>query len=304
MGFSTDYIVGFYRKRAAEMAALYDQRKTSGERRTIPFPEHKAVRVLVNHPRKPLDCSNGIPVYINLHGGAFAEGSAVLMDSFCQNVADALGIVVVNLDYRLFPEVYYPYPVEELNTVYDWLCGLTGPERIDTSRICVGGFSAGATIALGSATELIRHGRRGYCCVVGCYPMTSGRKEDVDSSSPYAATEGELSAAMDLSMGEYTDKPICSPLLEEDEYIRQIKSAVMITCGRDSLGEMGRRYVQRLKDNGVPLLYKEYPDALHGFVEVNQPDYFFPDERKSADQRQMAESAEQFIISGLKKKLN
>ena len=100
------------------MAPLYQARSPIGTRKEIPFEGHKPVRVIVNYPRRTTG-NDLYPVYINVHGGAFAEGDAVTMDSFCQKVADELGILVINLNYRLFPEAYFPYPVQELDVLLD-----------------------------------------------------------------------------------------------------------------------------------------------------------------------------------------
>ncbi|MGI6057359.1 MAG: alpha/beta hydrolase fold domain-containing protein [Bilifractor sp.] len=298
MGYDPQKVIDFYKLNAEKMAPLYQARSPIGTRKEIPFEGHKPVRVIVNYPRRTIG-NDLYPVYINVHGGAFAEGDAVTMDSFCQKVADELGILVINLNYRLFPEAYFPYPVQELDAVYRYVKENVVKLKIDTSRIAAGGFSAGATIVFGHEVSLIQKGEEGYKCILGGYPMTSGRHEDVDNDSEYAAATNELSAAMDLAMGKWIDNSMCSSLHASNEIIQKIKGAVIVFCGKDSLGKMGRDFALRLVSNGVPCFVREFRNAYHGFIEVNRPDYFMPDERKTEEQLKYCKEAEQFLINGL-----
>lgn len=296
MAWDSDEVIEYYLQNARKMDPIYAGRLTMGMRKEIPFKDHKPVRVLVNMPRKE---RRSKAVYINIHGGAFAEGDAVTMDSFCQTVADALGILVCNLNYTLFPESYFPYPIQELDALYRYLIGNANKLGIDPERIAVGGFSAGATIAFGHEIQLLEKGDEGYRCILGGYPMTSGRPEDVDTNSGYAATANQLSQAMDMAMGEWINKPICSCLLAPDDILQKIKGAIIFYCGRDSLGSMGRKFALRLVNNGVPTYVREFANAYHGFLEVNRPDYFMPDARKNEEQKKYCSEAEKFLIDGL-----
>ncbi len=301
MAYSREEIEQFYRRNAAKMEPLYRERPTIGRKMEIAWDGHAPVRVILNYPKN--NRKEKYPVLINVHGGAFAEGDAVTMDSFCQRVADDLGILVVNLNYRLYPEVSYPYPVDEADQVCKELKAKAEEFHVDADNIAIGGFSAGATIAFGSEIRALQNGEEGYRCIFGCYPMTSGRHEDVEMDSPYAAAGGELGAAMDFAMEGWTEDPVCTSLLAGDDILRKIKGAVIVTCGKDSLGRMGRSFAARLAENGVKLFYQEFENAYHGFVEVNRPDFFLPDDRKNPEQAAYTEEAEKFMIDGLARML-
>lgn len=91
-----------------------------------------------------------------------------------------------------------------------------------------------------------------------------------------------------------------SPLLAAREEVAGVCPAVFLTCEFDSLCMEGEAYAKKLIDCGVPVAVKRFPRALHGFVEVNQPDYFHEDERKSHEQAELCIAAEKFIIDHLK----
>ncbi|KAK9317384.1 Alpha/Beta hydrolase protein [Lipomyces starkeyi] len=93
-----------------------------------------------------------LPLYLDIHGGGFALCDPQVDDEFCVSWANRTGMLVVSLDYRKAP--LYPFPTATydiaalVNAVLD---DETLP--IDKSRVAIGGFSAGANLAL-SASQL------------------------------------------------------------------------------------------------------------------------------------------------------
>ncbi|XP_060125408.1 arylacetamide deacetylase-like 3 [Zootoca vivipara] len=57
-----------------------------------------------------------------------------------------------------------------------------------------------------------------------------------------------------------------SPLLAEDDIIRQLPETFILTCEYDVLRDDGLLYKKRLEDNGVPVTYHHLPDGLHGIL--------------------------------------
>lgn len=91
MAYSREEIEQFYRRNAEKMEPLYRERPTIGRKMEIAWDGHAPVRVILNYPKN--NRKEKYPVLINVHGGAFAEGDAVTMDSFCQRVADRKSVV-------------------------------------------------------------------------------------------------------------------------------------------------------------------------------------------------------------------
>ncbi|KAJ5114022.1 Alpha/beta hydrolase fold-3 [Penicillium angulare] len=93
-----------------------------------------------------------LPLYLNIHGGGFALCDATVDDPFCSEWADRTGMLVVSLNYRKAP--LYPFPTAAFDVAEVAKCVLADDSLpIDHSRITIGGFSAGATLAL-SASQL------------------------------------------------------------------------------------------------------------------------------------------------------
>ena len=95
--------------------------------------------------------------YLEVHGGGFYLGSAVRSDTRNALLADALGLSVVSVDYRLAPEHPWPAAPDDCETAALWLVEQAAA-LFGTDRLMIGGASAGATLAM---TTLLRLRDRG-----------------------------------------------------------------------------------------------------------------------------------------------
>ncbi|HWW64844.1 MAG TPA: alpha/beta hydrolase [Sphingomonadaceae bacterium] len=89
-------------------------------------------------------------VYLFIHGGAFVIGAGAFAKVLGARYAAAFGMRVVSVDYRMPPDHPFPAPLEDCVAVYKALL-----ETIDSSRIVIGGGSAGGNLAA-AATLMIR----------------------------------------------------------------------------------------------------------------------------------------------------
>lgn len=99
------------------------------------------------------------PLVVLMHGGAWRYGSRADLSrngrdangkplpSIIETVA-AHGYVAVSVGYRLAPKYKFPAQLEDVRTAIDFLHDHAKEYDIDPDRIAVGGFSAGAHLAL------------------------------------------------------------------------------------------------------------------------------------------------------------
>ena len=90
-----------------------------------------------------------LPVLLYLHGGGFTIGTRETQASLCRQFALRSSAAVIALDYRLAPEPRFPTAV---NDCWAALRALSDPAMgarlgLDTTRLAVGGDSAGGTLA-------------------------------------------------------------------------------------------------------------------------------------------------------------
>ena len=60
--------------------------------------------------------------------------------------------------------------------------------------------------------------------------------------------------------------PLVSPVLTED--LSDLPRAFVFTAEYDPLKDEGHAYAQRLEEAGNEVLYKEYPNVIHGFFNM------------------------------------
>lgn len=82
-----------------------------------------------------------------IHGGGLVVGDALQDDRFCADTARELGIVVVATQYRLAPDFPFPAALDDCYTAWQWLQASAPQRNIETTRIAIGGQSAGGGLA-------------------------------------------------------------------------------------------------------------------------------------------------------------
>lgn len=125
--------------------------------------EHEGVRLRCIPPAK------GEPrgVFLHIHGGGWRFGAADLHDTMLSALADATGLLVASVDYRLAPEHPYPAAASDCLTAASWAYAQGGP-------VFMGGESAGAHLSLLTALSLRDQGidTQGLVLVAGVFDLT------------------------------------------------------------------------------------------------------------------------------------
>lgn len=284
---------------AAQQKAWAAQRKewaareTVGERFEVPRKGEPSVSTILYRPSSPA-AKKTLPVMFHMHGGAWVGGDAVLLESFCQLLADELPAVIVNINYKKADVHPLPYQITEVADTVQYFAGHASEYGIDRNRMAVGGHSAGAQLAAGAALKLKDEGVK-LACQMLVYPatdMTDSIGGLMDQLRPILFPDGGW------------DSPYVSPLQAEEEKLRGLAPAVFVICGPDMLRPQGIGYAKRLIDAGVSVTVKEYPEAEHGFLEVNRPDYTQGDDRQNPQQAAFARDCERYLIRELKAQLD
>jgi acetyl esterase/lipase len=100
---------------------------------------------------RPAGLSDPAPGLLWIHGGCYVIGFAAQDDRMCRRFAHALGAVVASVEYRVAPEHSYPAALDDCEAALNWL--LTQPD-VDSSRIAIGGGSAGGGLTAALALRL------------------------------------------------------------------------------------------------------------------------------------------------------
>ena len=80
-----------------------------GERSIIQREGKDPVEVLFYYPKQ----RENMPVFVQIHGGAWVGLDAVDDDRYCQRLSEELGAFVVNVNYKRLYDKSFPYPQED-----------------------------------------------------------------------------------------------------------------------------------------------------------------------------------------------
>ena len=100
-----------------------------------------------------IDAAEPGGVYLHIHGGGWVIGGADEQDAALERLVAASGHTVVSVDYRLSPETPFPGPLDDCEQAARWLAD-HAPAEFGTSRLTIGGDSAGANMTLATLLRL------------------------------------------------------------------------------------------------------------------------------------------------------
>ncbi|MEV6041724.1 alpha/beta hydrolase [Nonomuraea sp. NPDC052116] len=213
-------------------------------------------RVLV-----PVEDPRAVIVYY--HGGGWVIGALDEFDTLGRTLAHRTGCAVVLVDYRLAPEHRYPVAARD---AYDALCWAAATEP--DLPIIVAGDSAGGNLSAVVAQRSRDEDGPVITLQVLVYPVTD---HDLDNAS-YTDPANQLMLSRD-SMIWFWDhyapdpatraNPDASPLRARD--LSGLPPAVVLTAEHDVLRDEGEAYARRLREAGVPVLFKRFEGQMHVF---------------------------------------
>src|SRR5262245_9176638 len=104
------------------------------------------IRLRVIAPKAPRG------IFFHIHGGGWSIGAPELNDPLLESIADGANVACVSVKYRLAPENPYPAGPDDCETAALWVVR-EGAKRFNTSKLAIGGESAGAHL---TAVTLLR----------------------------------------------------------------------------------------------------------------------------------------------------
>jgi acetyl esterase len=197
-------------------------------------------------------------VFLDVHGGGFYMGSAAGSDIRNRQLVDALGIAVVSVDYRLAPEHPWPAAPDDCETAALWLVE-HARHRFGTSNLAIGGFSAGATLAMTTLLRLRDQGIASFGSAVlqfGTYDLSTQTPAGRLIADEYFL-EAYAGAAADRTHPDF------SPIYAE---LTGLPPTRIVVGEEDVLLRDNLAMAAQLSAAGVDVDLCVYPASPHGFT--------------------------------------
>jgi acetyl esterase len=212
--------------------------------------------------------SNLKPGFLWCHGGGFVVGDLDSTDSICRSVARAAKAVVVAVRYRLAPEHDLYAGRDDFLAALNWIAEHGSLIGIDTTRLAIGGDSAGGNIAAAVAQEARRRGGPALLAQVLVYPatnLTADFPSKMENARGFLLTADFIDSLKPLITHDRDlSDPWLSPAFCSD--LRELPPALIVTAGFDPIRDDGLNYAAQLRAAGVPVELLHYSGQFHGFV--------------------------------------
>lgn len=225
--------------------------------------------------------SNRITIYI--HGGCFTGGSRAVYRNFCASLASKSYSRVVLPEYRLAPEFQYPCAIEDIQSVFKAVfteeqiaCSLNSePGTIVFPEIILVADGSAAGLLFSLLFNLRDRYRNCIKHVILFSPWLDVSPESRILSAKKAVDEVMSADVIRRSCAEYTygantATPTMSPLLAEDEMLKNFPPVFIQMGEKEILLEDAKQFTQRLIDNGNKCTLDVWPKMMYMFQMADQ----------------------------------
>ena len=214
------------------------------------------------------------------HGGGFSMGSAYFYLEFLLawvSLLKAAGYrnpAIFSLEYTLVPDASYPTQLEQTAAGYDFVCSVVK----DSSRVCVSGDSAGATLMLTFLLYIAELRKEyidlkpGYATLISPWTTLYSPKNQNTPSDYLNSDSLHLYGRQYAGSDERLDDPLISPGVCKDEswWAKASPTAGfgIVFGSEEVLGPELREMIALLRKSGCAVSVREEPGAIHAWPVV------------------------------------
>ena len=210
------------------------------------------------------------PVVTFFHGGGFVLGDLDTHEPFCAELARALDLPVVAVDYRLAPEHPWPAGVEDSIAAARWVAG--GPEALGlgVTGLVTCGDSAGGNFAI--VVGLALRDEPAAVPVIAQWPIypaadpAKGYPSFTDFGEGYLLNRDTMRWFDGCYAPDGRDWRF-SPMVKPQA---GMPPTLVLTASLDPIRDQGRAYAAACIQAGVPTIFREAVGNIHGFINLRK----------------------------------
>jgi acetyl esterase/lipase len=210
------------------------------------------------------------PLMLFFHGGGFVLGDLDTHEPFCAEMARALDLPVLAVDYRLAPEHPWPAGIDDAIAAARWAA--TSPNALGSAvtGLVTCGDSAGGNFAI--VVGLSLRDEPAAVPVIAQWPIYPAA--DPDQPYPSRAAFGRDHLLSDEGLVWFDQ---CYRADGSDwRYSPMVKSqagmppTLVVTASLDPIRDQGRAYAAACIEAGVPTVFREAAGNIHGFINLRR----------------------------------
>jgi acetyl esterase len=214
-----------------------------------------------------------LPILVFMHGGGWVICDLDSHDALCRRIVKDSGWALLSVDYRLAPEHRFPAAIDDSWSALTWVAGEgAGKLGLDANRLAVCGDSAGGNLAAALALRARDAGGPKIVHQFLIYPAIEPGFDTpsyAENGKDYFLTLESMQWFWDQYFGPNGDRkdPLAAP--GRAASLKGLPAATVLTAGFDPLRDEGKVYAEKLQAAGVPVVYKNYEGAFHGFISMD-----------------------------------
>jgi acetyl esterase len=210
------------------------------------------------------------PLILFFHGGGFVLGDLDTHEPFCAEMARAMDLPVLAVDYRLAPEHTFPAGAEDAIAAARWAAENPAELGRKVTGLVTCGDSAGGNFAI--VVSLALRDEPAAVPVVAQFPIYPAA--DPEQGYPSFEDFGEGYLLTRDGMRWFDD--CYRPGARDWRYSPLVKSqagmppTLVLTASLDPIRDQGRAYAAACAQAGVTTVFREAEGTIHGFINLRR----------------------------------
>jgi acetyl esterase len=211
-----------------------------------------------------------LPALVYLHGGGWTLGGLETYEPLCRELANALGRVVIWVEYRLAPEHPFPAALEDAWNALEWVCENANWLGIDLDRIAVGGDGAGGNLTAVTChavrNGIIRFDPEFQLLIYPCVDLTASAPSHQSMAEDYPMTAERYGWYRHNYVGGFPDLTDWHLSPQYADGMDGLAPAVIVNAGFAPVRDEVSKYGMGLHAARVPVRMLYFAGMIQGFM--------------------------------------